>query len=175
MTSHGQLYDPCLTQDIDDFVAFPDVLGGDDYAEEDTFRVSEGFTEHLPQQEWTAGPSYFESEKDEPNLVDTSLEEEERVDLSFSSPERNSVFPRVGTTQDTSWSPERLFPLTDASPTKADFASTSSQNTVPVYEATSPLDAAAIVVEERLSILFDGVSSEPACRVIGRIHVCDMC
>jgi hypothetical protein len=174
MASHGQLYNPFRAQNTDVFVTFPDVLGGEQ-AEEVPSRLSEGFTEHLPRQGWKAGASYFESGRDEIDLVetsfDTSLEEEERVDLSFSSPERNSFFPKVGTTQDSYWSPERSLTLDEESPAKVDFAV--GANTAPVYQATSPCDTVSIVMEERLSILFDGISSEPTCRVIGRIYVCD--
>lgn len=201
-SSQGQLYNPFRAQDddADGFAMFPDVLGdGDeqhhhDVLDEDPFLVpEESFTRRpSPQQQgWTsaARPLYGDANNKDgttdpwtpPMLVDTSLdtsleeEDQERVDLLFSSPERNSLFPKVGIMQDFSWSPEGAFSRPHESLARRTefpgFQTSKNNHNAAVSTASSSV---SIVMEERLSILFDGISSEPTCRVIGRINVCEL-
>ena len=173
MDSHGQLFNTGRANDAGSFLGFPDFLGDQHHEENeiDPFAVGDGFSREQLHQRWAAELSFPDSDPwTQPDMVNTSfensMEEEERVDLSFSSPDRNSFFPKVGTTQDFSWPPEEVFSSPEGSPTRTGFEGASALNTSPILE-----DFASIIMEERLSILFDGMSSEPACRVIGRIHV----
>jgi hypothetical protein len=91
---------------------------------------------------------------DSPKLVDTSLE------------------------SDSDWSPERggasMF-LSRPSPDRSAAASSLTPSAASSYynhsSSSSIINSARMMLEERLSILFDGVSSEPSCRIVGRLHV----
>lgn len=84
-----------------------------------------------------------------PGLVDTSLESEA------------DSLPRAKGTAD------RVVIVGHPSPDRSAISSRSPGFLSESYTSTY----VQMIVEERLSILFDGISPDPSCRIVGRVHV----